>query len=79
MNNVKIIIDGTMSFSNDRETWPTNENGNVLECMYFENIENVTFTSSGKGVINGDGQKWWGAIQFLLHQENLLQYDVHFQ
>ena len=38
--------------------------------MYFENIENITFTSSGKGTINGNGQKWWGAIQFLKHQEN---------
>jgi len=70
LQNVKIIIDGTLLFSDDRETWPVNANGDVLECMYFDDLENVTFTSSGKGTLDGNGKKWWGAIDFLKHQED---------
>mmetsp|Transcript_7424 Transcript_7424/g.11072 ORF Transcript_7424/g.11072 Transcript_7424/m.11072 type:complete len:421 (-) Transcript_7424:934-2196(-) len=70
LNNVTFQIDGTLSFSDDRATWPTNENGDVMECIYLENISNVIFTSSGKGTLDGNGKKWWGAIQFLKHQED---------
>jgi hypothetical protein len=63
-------IDGTISFDNDRATWPVNEKGHVEECIYMEDIENFTITSSGKGTIDGNGQAWWGAIQFLKHQED---------
>lgn len=70
ISNVTVKIDGTISFSDDRETWPTNSNGDVEECMYFENIQDIIFTSSGIGTLNGNGQKWWGAIQFLKHQED---------
>ena len=68
LKNVTIQIDGTLSFDNNRETWPTDESGHVLECMLFEEIEDVVFTSAGKGTLDGNGQKWWGAIQFLKNQ-----------
>ena len=66
IKNVTIKLDGTLNFTSDRDTWPTDENGNVLECMYFEDIENVAFTSGGKGTYNGNGRPWWGAIKFLV-------------
>ena len=68
--NNKFTIDGTLSFSDDREKWPTTNEGDVLECIQLENIENITFTSNGKGTFNGNGKEWWGAIDFLKYQEN---------
>jgi len=44
----------------------------VHECMYFNKFTNVTFTSSGKGLIDGKGSTWWGipGIGYLERQEN---------
>ena len=53
LNNITFLIDGTLLFSDDRTTWPTNGNGDVLECIYLENISNIVFTSSGKGTLDG--------------------------
>ena len=64
------MIDGTLSFTSDRDTWPKGENGRVLHCIHLKNIENILFTSSGKGTIDGNGMKWWGAINYLKHQED---------
>ena len=33
--------------------------GDVLECISLYNIENVTFTSSGIGTLDGNGETWW--------------------
>jgi hypothetical protein len=55
-------IDGTIVFTNDRDTWPKNSNGDVEECIYLEDIANVVFTSTGKGLIDGNCKEWWGAI-----------------
>lgn len=63
-------IDGTIAFDNNRDTFPKNANGDVEECIYLEDIYNVKFTSTGKGTIDGQGQAWWGAVQFLIHQED---------
>ena len=38
--------------------------------MSFNNIENITFTSSGLGTFDGSGRKWWGAIKYLIFAEN---------
>ena len=70
LNGIKIIIDGTLKFSDDRDTWPTHSDGSVLECIYIENLENSIITSSNKGTLDGNGLKWWGAIKFLKHGEN---------
>jgi hypothetical protein len=61
---------GTLNFTSDRETWPKNANGDVLECIYLENLENVLFTSSGTGTLNGNGRPWWGALKFLKYEED---------
>lgn len=76
--NVTIQIDGTLSFSDDRETWPVDASGGVLPCLRFDDIENVVFTSSGKGTLNGNGQKWWGAIKFLKNQVSQFDYFLYF-
>lgn len=38
--------------------------------MYFENLDDVTFTSSGVGTLNGNGKGWWGYISYLEIAEN---------
>jgi len=68
-NNI-IHFDGTLIFTDNIETWPRTASGQVLECMNFMNIKNVTFTSSTRGVIDGSGEAWWGLIGYLLYQEN---------
>jgi len=70
LKSIIIQIDGTLIFSNNIKEWPTDAKKNVLDCLQFDNIENVTFTSSGKGVLDGSGEKWWGAIGYLLYAEN---------
>jgi hypothetical protein len=47
IESVVIQIDGTLSFSDDRSTWPTDASGHVLECLELRSFRNVTFTSSG--------------------------------
>ncbi len=74
LTKVRFELAGTLSFSQDRDTWPRSSNGRVLECLDFTYLEDVTFTSPGgannRGTLNGNGEVWWGAIQFLLHQED---------
>jgi polygalacturonase len=75
LSSVTFVFDGTVVFSNDTETWPTNENDDVLECIYMKNITNVTFTSSNKdkkGTLDGNGRKWWGfpGLGYLRREEN---------
>ena len=70
IHDVIIKIDGTLLFSDERETWPTDENGEVLEAIMLYKIKNVVFTSSGMGTLDGNGEKWWGAIDYAKHQED---------
>lgn len=70
LKNVTFQFDGTLQFNNDRETWPTFEDGSVMECIYLQDIEDIKITSSGKGTLDGNGKEWWGAIKFLKYQEN---------
>jgi hypothetical protein len=58
LKDITFQIDGTIEFLSDRDLWPKQANGNVEECIYLENIENIKFTSSGKGTINGNGRAW---------------------
>ena len=68
------MIDGTLIFNNDRDSYPSGPDGKVLECLLFYDITNALFTSSGgetnRGTLNGNGQAWWGAIKYLRYQEN---------
>jgi hypothetical protein len=70
LKDVTFQIEGTIAFTNDRETWPKKADGSVEECIYLEQIENVVFTSRGTGTLNGNGKAWWGAINFLKYQED---------
>ena len=65
-------IDGTIIFSNNMDEWPRESNGDVFECIHFYNLENVTFTSSGVGTLDGQGETWWGlpGIGYLVRGEN---------
>lgn len=68
-NNV-IRFEGTLVFSDDTEAWPRTGTGHVLECLSFNNISNVTFTSSTVGLLDGHGETWWGFIGYLDYAEN---------
>lgn len=72
LKSVVIQIDGRIFFSNAIDDWPRQQNGNVLECMHFYSIENVTFTSSGMGTLDGQGATWWGfpGIGYLVRGED---------
>ena len=70
-----IQIDGTLKFwtpniFNTETVWPRDGDGNVKECIFFEELENVTFTSSSKGTIDGNGHGWWGVVKYLLIKGN---------
>ena len=75
LNGVTISFDGTIIFSKDIKSWPRTGNGekaSVLECMHFYNCNNMVFTSSGKGLIDGQGAECWGipGVGYLVHGEN---------
>jgi len=82
LQSVQIRIDGTLEFATtyfDTEkymsAWPRSEpgsHGDVLECLDFHNLNNVTFTSSSEGTLNGAGAKWWGVpgIGYMMRKEN---------
>jgi len=65
-------LDGSLVFSDDMKEWPTKAKGRVLECIQFVGLRNVTFTSSGKGTMDGQGAAWWGfpGVGYLIRQEN---------
>jgi len=69
-----IYLDGTLSFIADRDAWPKNEQGGVQECIMLHGVEDFVITTTSPslryGTINGNGKVWWGALQFLIHQED---------
>mmetsp|Transcript_2773 Transcript_2773/g.5697 ORF Transcript_2773/g.5697 Transcript_2773/m.5697 type:complete len:451 (-) Transcript_2773:29-1381(-) len=75
-----IELDGTVLFSSGRDGWPTEDcsrNGEVKECVVkailIENAKSLTLTTSkddGRGLINGNGEKWWGYVNYLRHGED---------
>jgi polygalacturonase len=69
LNNITIIIDGTLIYQNNRSLWPHN-NSIVNECMVFEQANNITITSNNLGIINGNGNQWWGAYNYFKYGEN---------
>lgn len=72
LESVVFQLEGTLSFSTDTKNWPTKDGSRVHECFYLENVENVTFTSSGKGTFEGNGATWWGipGVGYLERAEN---------
>ena len=41
-------------------------NQDVYDAFQFYAIDNVTFTSNGVGMFEGNGEEWWGYVQYLL-------------
>jgi len=72
LQSVTFQIDGTIVFSNNMDEWPRESSGDVFECLHFFNLDNVTFTSSGVGTLDGQGEIWWGipGIGYLVRGEN---------
>ena len=42
---------------------PRDEDGDVLMCLQLDRMQNVTFTSSGVGTLDGNGERW--LVQFV--------------
>eukprot|EP00954_Amorphochlora_amoebiformis_P030002 1393977-Amorphochlora_amoeboformis.AAC.1 len=72
LHDITIQIDGTLEYKDDIDSWPTQDGKQVLNCMVFKNVTNMTFTSSGKGTIDGKGERWWGipGIGYLIQGKN---------
>ena len=60
ITSVVLKLEGTLLYSNDTRSWPRDYKRRPLHCMQFNDISNVTFTSSGIGTLDGNGRKWWG-------------------
>ena len=43
LHKVTIVIDGTLSFNNDRDSYPRGPDGKVLECLLFHDLMEVVF------------------------------------
>ena len=37
---------------------PRDEDGDVLMCLQLDRMSNVTWTSSGVGTLDGNGERW---------------------
>ena len=73
LTNVTIDLSGTIVFSDDVDAWPKRPEGGVTDCLSFSNLTGVVFTSSsGQGVLDGQGKAWWGLpwIGYLMHLED---------
>ena len=72
LRNARMLIDGTLKFTEDITNWPmTGEmkggRDQPRECIELHDLDNVTFTSSSsgrgqhdRGIIDGSGHVWWG-------------------
>ena len=71
LKDITIQLDGTIVYSKNMKAWPR-QGKSVLECLHLSNLQNVTFTSSGKGTFDGQGATWWGipGVGYLQRQEN---------
>ena len=77
LDSIVFQLDGNLVFTKQIDKWPRDDNNNnnkVLDCFYFKHLQNITFTSNSKfgGIINGNGEKWWGIpfIGILIRGEN---------
>jgi len=72
LTGVTFQIDGTLSYYASINEWPRKDGGRVLDCMELNQMTNCTFTSSGVGTLEGNGQTWWGipGIGYLVRGEN---------
>lgn len=79
VKSVTIQIEGTIKYAANMKQWPRKEPIqkvdhllSVLHCWGGDNWENVTFSSSGMGIMHGQGATWWGlpGVGYLSHGEN---------
>jgi len=72
LTSITFLLDGTIVFSDNMDQWPRESSGDVFECIHFFWAQNVTFTSSGVGTLDGQGSTWWGlpGIGYLVRGEN---------
>ena len=79
LQDVTIQLDGTLFFSEIIESWPRNENGNVLECLHFKHVTRLNLIASKggghpskMGTLQGNGQNWWWwpLFGYLKHHED---------
>ena len=73
--NATILLDGTLKFSQGRDSWPTedcNKGTCVKKAILIQNVKGLTLTSSVgfSGLIDGNGESWWGYINYLVHGED---------
>jgi len=65
LSHATLQIDGTLLWSDDIKAWPTimkhNKTSKMpITAMQFEDTVGLTITSSGTGLLNGNGAAWWG-------------------
>ena len=72
LRNVTLQFDGTLRFADGshRKVWPKSPKGKVLSCLEFDDVEDVLITSTGTGILDGEGKKWWGAINYAIYGED---------
>ena len=72
LRDATIRIDGTLLFSPDTARWPHYGDGTHRAGLAFWDAQDLTLTSSGTGILDGNGRAWWSlpGISYLLHQEN---------
>merc|ERR1711865_1319567 len=65
LSHATLQIDGTLLWSDDIKAWPTimkhNKTSKMpITAMQFEDTVGLTITSSGTGLLNGNGAAWGG-------------------
>ena len=72
LRDATIRIDGTLLFSPNTEQWPHHNDGTHRAGLAFWDAQGLTLTSSGTGILDGNGRAWWSlpGIGYLIHQEN---------
>lgn len=68
--NATIVIEGTLKFADDRSKWPKDKRNRQRNCIQLDDVAGLTLTSSTGGTLDGSGAKWWGAIKYLIYQED---------
>lgn len=57
ITNITFQIDGTIKFSKRHNQWPLRKEGTTRDCIFLQDVENITF--QGNGTVDGQGYMWW--------------------
>jgi polygalacturonase len=74
--NATLRLDGTLRFSVGRKGWPTEvceHDANktcVQKAILISDAVGLTLTSGGAGTVDGNGESWWGYLQYAEHGED---------